>query len=93
MLKQQEIICTNTKHLTDKALNNKIESDHFRIKRIIKPMLGFKSFHTAWRCIKDLEAMLMIVKNQTLGITKTLNDQIRFIHQLFDVYSTYKYIN
>lgn len=87
VLKQNDVISPTTEHITDKASNNRIESDHFRIKRIIRPMLGFKSFHTANRCIKGLEAMLMVVKNQTLGLTKTLQDQIKFIHKLFDVHT------
>ncbi|MGI4775891.1 MAG: hypothetical protein ACRYE9_03050 [Janthinobacterium lividum] len=50
-------------------------------------MLSFKSFHTANRCIKGLEAILMVVKNQALGLTKDIHDQIGFIHKLFGVYS------
>lgn len=80
ILKQNDVISSTTERITDKTGNNGIESDHFRIKRIIKPMMGFKSLHTANRCIKGLEAMLMVVKNQTLGLTKTLQDQIKFIH-------------
>ena len=87
LLKQNDTLSKTTEHITSKSSNNRIESDHFRIKRIIKPMLGFKSFHTANRCIKGLEAMLMVVKNQTLGLTKDLPDQINFIHKLFDVYA------
>jgi transposase-like protein len=30
-----------------KYLNNIIEQDHRSIKRIINPMMGFKSFHSA----------------------------------------------
>lgn len=71
LLKKQEVISEFTEHITSKSSNNRIESDHFRVKRIIKPMLGFKSFHTASRCIKGLEAMLMVVKNQTLRLTKS----------------------
>ena len=49
-------------------------------------MLGFKSFVTARRCIKGLEAMLMVTKRQVIAVVDTLQDQINFIHKLFGVY-------
>ena len=32
-----------------KYLNNIVEQDHRRIKRLVRPGLGFKRFRTAWR--------------------------------------------
>jgi len=43
-----------------KYLNNIIEQDHRFVKKIIKPMLGFKSFETAEYTIVGVEAMHMI---------------------------------
>ena len=38
----------------NKYLNNIIEQDHRAIKRIINPMMGFHSFHTANRTLKGI---------------------------------------
>jgi transposase-like protein len=85
-LQYRNIISLETEHITTKVLNNRIESDHFRIKRLTRPMLGFKSFNTAKRCIKGLEDMLMVTKKQVISVVDTLQQQINFIHKLFGIY-------
>jgi transposase-like protein len=50
-----------------KFLNNIVEQDHRRIKRLVRPGLGFKSFATASRTIAGYEAMAMIRKGQVGG--------------------------
>ena len=47
-----------------KYLNNIIEQDHRRIKRLIRPMLGFKNFYAAQRTLAGMEVMAMIKKGQ-----------------------------
>ena len=47
-----------------KYLNNIIEQDHLRIKRLTRPMLGFKNFHAAHRTLAGMEVMAMIKKGQ-----------------------------
>jgi len=47
-----------------KYLNNMIEQDHRRIKRLTRPMLGFKNFYTAQRTLAGIEVMAMIKKGQ-----------------------------
>jgi transposase-like protein len=47
-----------------KYLNNIIEQDHRRIKRLTRPMLGFKNFHAAQRTLAGIEVMAMIKKGQ-----------------------------
>jgi putative transposase len=47
-----------------KYLNNIVEQDHRHIKRIIKPMLGFKSFASAKATIAGIELHHMIKKGQ-----------------------------
>ena len=47
-----------------KYLNNRIEQDHRAIKRIVRPMLGFKSFACARTLISGIETMHMIKKGQ-----------------------------
>ncbi len=47
-----------------KYLNNIIEQDHRHIKRLTRPMLGFKNFHAAQRTLAGMEVMAMIKKGQ-----------------------------
>ncbi len=47
-----------------KYLNNIVEQDHRAIKRIVRPMLGFKSFACARILIAGIETMHMIRKGQ-----------------------------
>ncbi len=47
-----------------KYLNNIVEQDHRLIKRITKPMLGFKNFHTAQRTLQDIELIRILRKGQ-----------------------------
>ena len=42
-----------------KNINNLIEADHGKLKRLIKPTLGFKSMKTAYATIKGFEVMRM----------------------------------
>ena len=43
-----------------KYLNNVVEQDHRGVKRIVRPMLGFKSFRSAAATIAGIELMHMI---------------------------------
>ena len=47
-----------------KYLNNIVEQDHRGVKRITRPMLGFKSFEAAQDTLVGIELMHMIKKNQ-----------------------------
>ena len=47
-----------------KGLNNLVEQDHRAIKRIVRPMLGFKSFWCAVRTIVGIETIHMIRQRQ-----------------------------
>ena len=47
-----------------KYLNNIIEQDHRFIKKITKPMMGFKSFYSAKATIAGIEVAHMIRKGQ-----------------------------
>jgi len=47
-----------------KYLNNIIEQDHRFIKKITKPMMGFKAFHSAQATIAGIEASHMTRKRQ-----------------------------
>ena len=47
-----------------KYLNNIVEQDHRAIKRIVRPMLGFKAFRCARIILAGVEVMHMIKKGQ-----------------------------
>jgi putative transposase len=47
-----------------KYLNNIVEQDHRAVKRLVRPMLGFKSFRSAVATIAGIELMHMIHKGQ-----------------------------
>jgi class 3 adenylate cyclase len=49
---------------TSKYLNNRIEQDHRRIKRRIRPMLGFKSLKAAEIILSGVELIHMMRKRQ-----------------------------
>jgi len=50
-----------------KYLNNLVEQDHRHVKRIIKPILGFKSFASAKATIAGIELHHMLKKGQMIG--------------------------
>jgi transposase-like protein len=49
-----------------KYLNNIIEQDHRAVKRITRPMLGFKAFDAAQGTLAGVELMHMIKKKQMI---------------------------
>ena len=48
-----------------KYLNNIVEQDHRAVKRLVRPMLGFKSFRSAHVTLSRIELMHMIRKGQS----------------------------
>jgi len=49
-----------------KYLNNIVEQDHRAVKRVTKPMLGFKSFQSAKNSLAGTELMHVIRKGQMM---------------------------
>jgi transposase, IS6 family len=69
-----------------KYLNNIVEQDHRRIKRLTRPGLGFGGFWTARRTLAGFEAMAMIRKGQIRNITgNDVRAQAGFIAELFKI--------
>ncbi|MBW4541074.1 MAG: DDE-type integrase/transposase/recombinase [Myxacorys chilensis ATA2-1-KO14] len=67
-----------------KYLNNVIEQDHQNIKRIIKPMMRFKSFNSARRTLSGIEAMNVIRKGQVKEVNKGDSvSQAKFVEEIF----------
>jgi len=53
-----------------KYLNNIVEQDHRGIKRITKPMMGFKAFYSAEATLSGIELHHMLRKNQHVNSDK-----------------------
>jgi transposase-like protein len=49
-----------------KYLNNVVEQDHRAVKRLTRPMLGFKTFEAAQATLVGIELMRMIKKQQLM---------------------------
>jgi IS6 family transposase len=68
-----------------KFLNNIVEQDHRRIKRLVRPGLGFKGFRTASHTIAGYEAMAMIRKGQVVNTpANDMHAQRDFVASLFN---------
>jgi transposase-like protein len=50
-----------------KYLNNLVEQDHRAVKRLVRPLLGFKSFWAACCTIAGVEVMHAIRKGQLIA--------------------------
>jgi transposase-like protein len=69
-----------------KFLNNTVEQNHRRLKRLVRPGLGFGSFRTARRTLAGYEAMAMIRKGQVRKIDgRDMGAQTTFITELFQI--------
>jgi IS6 family transposase len=69
-----------------KFLNNIVEQDHRRIKCLVRPGLGFKSFVSASQTIAGYEAVAMIRKGQVLNApANDMRAQRNFIAALLGV--------
>lgn len=85
-LKADQYLPKNTKLRQIKYLNNILEQDHRFIKKLVKPAMGFKSFHTARRTLVGYETMNMIRKGQFQKVEKgDIVSQVKFIADIFGV--------
>ena len=62
----------------NKYMNNRIEGDHRFIKKITRPMLGFKSFSSARITLAGIETVHMIRKNQLITNKNNQNNYEKF---------------
>ena len=63
-LKAEGKCLEDMEHRQVKYLNNVVEADHGKLKRLIKPTLGFKSMKTAYATLKGFEVMHALKKGQ-----------------------------
>jgi transposase, IS6 family len=85
-LKREGTLWPFAKFRQVKFLNNIVEQDHRRIKRLVRPGLGFKNFRTATQTIAGYEVMAMIRKGQVaIAPVNDMDAQNVFIAILFNV--------
>ncbi len=63
-LKKMKVCSDSTVQRQVKYLNNRIEADHGKLKRLINPVRGFQSLKTAFATIRGFEVMRMFRKGQ-----------------------------
>ncbi|CAO3455121.1 Mobile element protein [Azospirillum largimobile] len=69
-----------------KYFNNIVEQDHRQVKRLVRPGLGFKSFHTARRTTAGYESLAMGRKGQIAAMpANDISAQAAFVANLFGV--------
>ncbi|MFC7738269.1 IS6 family transposase [Roseomonas sp. GCM10028921] len=69
-----------------KYLSNIVEQDHRRVKRLVRPGLGFGSFRTARRTLAGYEAIAIIRKGQIQQVGgRDMHAQAAFIADLFQI--------
>jgi IS6 family transposase len=80
-LKYKGQCSADLEHRRVKYLNNIIEADHGKLKRLIKPTLGFKSMKTAYTTIKGFEVMRMFKKGkfESLKYGQGIQGEVRII--------------
>ncbi len=85
-LREDETLAETTELRQVKYLHNVVEQDHRNIKRITRPMMGFKSFNSARRTLRGIEAMNIIRKGQVKGIKQGNSvSQAKLIEALFGI--------
>jgi transposase, IS6 family len=87
-LKKNGTIPAHVEHRQSKYLNNRIESDHGQLKRLIRPTLGFKSMRTARATITGFEMMRMFRKGQFRFWIESVGGgtEVQFVNRLFGIY-------
>ena len=86
-LKKEGKCPSGTDHRQVKYLNNVVEADHGRLKRLIKPTLGFKSMKTADAAIKGFEAMRALRKKQASAfqLQPGIRGEVRLAERAFGI--------
>ena len=70
-------------HYVTKHLQQGIESDHFRVKKNMPRIGGFRSFNTARRTIQGFEAMLWLRKGFGFAGVWTIREQNQLLALCF----------
>ena len=85
-LKEAGVLWWRSRLRQVKYLNNIVEQDHRRVKRLVRPGLGFGSFWTARRTLAGYEVMAMMRKGQVRKVGgRDMRAQADFIAELLQV--------
>ena len=84
-LKNEKKLSKNIEIRQVTYLNNIVEQDHRSVKRIITSMLGFRSFRSASKTLKGIEAMNMVKKRQVNNLNYSGLSEVKYINQLFEI--------
>jgi len=86
-LKAEGKLPEDTEHRQVKYLNNVVEADHGKLKRLIRPTLGFKSMKTAYATIKGFEAMRSLKKGQARAFQyqEGIRGEVRLVERCFNL--------
>jgi transposase-like protein len=85
-LKEEGTCPPTTVHRQVIYLNNIVEADHGKLKRLINPTLGFQSLRTAYTTIKGVEVMRTFRKQQYKGwvlVEHPVGGEARLINEIF----------
>jgi len=87
-LKSEGKCLEDMEHRQVKYLNNVVEADHGKLKRLIKPTLGFKSMKTAYATLKGFEVMHALKKGQAKiwQYQDGIIGEVRLIERNFGIY-------
>ena len=84
-LKSEGICLPIVEHRQVKCLNNILEGDHGRLKRILGPKGAFKNRTSAYRTLKGMEAMHSLRKGQgTMFVYGQPNPDAVIVNQVFE---------
>jgi IS6 family transposase len=86
-LKKEGTCPNSTEHRQIKYLNNIFEADHGKLKRLIKPTLGFKSMKSAYATIKGFEVMNALKKGQADAwkFQDGIKGEVRLVERAFGI--------
>lgn len=67
-----------------------VEADHGKLKRLVKPTLGFKSMKTAYATLKGVELMQMFRKGQMKAwcYGQGLIGEVCLVERQFGIYAS-----
>src|SRR3954467_13067145 len=82
-VRESGLLACNPLHYVTKHLQQGIESDHFRLKKNMPRIGGFRSFSTARRTIQGFEAMLWLRKGFGFAGAWTVREQDQLLAACF----------
>ncbi|MBD3887631.1 DDE-type integrase/transposase/recombinase [Phormidium tenue FACHB-886] len=85
-MKSSKVLHSSLQRLLFPIKSTVIEQDHRHSKRIVKPMMGLKTFNSARRTLSGIEAMNMIRKAQVKGVDQGDSvSAVKFIEAIFGI--------